>query len=201
MSAAQKPYILILFYSKTQGTANLATHIARGVDQVAGIESRIRTVPEVDTAISRTVPKVPDEGAVYCSKEDLADCAGLALGSATRFGNMAAPLKHFLDSTADLWMQNTLVGKPAAVFCSTNSIHGGQESTLLSMMIPLFHHGMIIQGLPYAESAMNETSTGGTPYGVTHLGKDGAHLSNHEATLAEAAGRRLAESALRLSGR
>lgn len=192
------PYILVLYYSRSQGTHNLAMHIARGIDQVNGIDARIRTVPEVSTMIERTSPAVPAEGAVYCSKQDLADCAGLALGSATRFGNMAAPMKYFLDGTADLWMQNVLVGKPASLFCSTNSIHGGQESTLLSMMIPLFHHGMIIMGLPYAEAALNETTTGGTPYGVTHLGKDGAQLSRHEAELATATGRRLAAAALAL---
>ncbi len=195
---AGQPYILILYYSRTEGTKNLALHIARGVDSVAGITPRIRTVPELSTAVERTAPPVPDEGAVYCSKGDLADCAGLALGSATRFGNMAAPMKYFLDTTADMWMQNTLVGKPASVFCSTNSIHGGQETTLLTMMVPLFHHGMIIQGLPYAEPALNETATGGTPYGVTHLGKEGGHLSSHETALAAAAGRRLAATALKL---
>ncbi|MEM9623108.1 MAG: NAD(P)H:quinone oxidoreductase [Pseudomonadota bacterium] len=193
------PYILILYYSRSQGTHNLALHIARGIDQVSGIDARLRTVPEVSTAVERTAPPIPTEGAVYCSKDDLADCAGLALGSATRFGNMAAPMKYFLDTTADLWMQNTLVGKPATVFCSTNSIHGGQESTLLTMMVPLFHHGMFIMGLPYAEPAMNETSTGGTPYGVTHLGKSGDNLSDHEADLAVATGRRLAHLALQVT--
>lgn len=193
-----QPYVLILYYSRTGGTRNLALHIARGVDRVNGIESRVRTVPPVDSATERTLPPVPEEGAVYCSKEDLAGCGGLALGSATRFGNMAAPMKHFIDSTADLWMGRALVGKPAGVFTSSNSIHGGQESTLLTMMVPLLHHGMLIQGLSYAEDALNETRTGGTPYGVTHLGADGAALSIHEATLASVAGQRLAELALRL---
>lgn len=192
------PYILILYYSRSGGTQNLALHIGRGVDRVAGIEARIRTVPPVAVATERTLPPVPDEGAVYCSKADLAECAGLALGSATRFGNIAAPLKHFLDDTADLWMSRALVGKPACVFTSSNSLHGGQESTLLSMMIPLFHHGMLLQGIPYAEEALNETTTGGTPYGASHVGAQGPELSEHEATLAVAAGERLANTALKL---
>ena len=192
------PYVLVLYYSRSGGTKNLALHIARGVDQVADVDVLIRTVPEVTTVTETTAPPVPDEGAIYCTKEELAGCAGLALGSATRFGNIASPLKHFLDSTADLWMTRALADKPATVFASSNSIHGGQESTLLTMMVPLFHHGMIIQGLPYSEAALNETSTGGTPYGVTHLGKDGPELSEHEATLAVAAGKRLATSALKL---
>ena len=192
------PYILILYYSRSGGTQNLALHIGRGVDRVAGIEARIRTVPPVAVATERTLPPVPDEGAVYCSKTDLSDCAGLALGSATRFGNMAAPLKHFLDDTADLWLSRALVGKPACVFTSSNSLHGGQESTLLSMMIPLLHHGMLLQGIPYAEEALNQTSTGGTPYGASHVGAHGSELSEHEATLAVAAGERLATTALKL---
>ncbi|NKC01058.1 MAG: NAD(P)H:quinone oxidoreductase [Pseudomonadales bacterium] len=195
---ANKPYILVLYYSRTSGTKNLALHIARGVDQVGEIDVLIRTVPELTTTLETTAPPVPDEGAVYCTKEELANCAGLALGSATRFGNIAAPLKHFLDSTADLWMTRALSGKPASVFASTNSLHGGQESTLLTMMVPLFHHGMILQGVPYSEPALNETSTGGTPYGVTHVGRDGAELSKHESALAVAVGMRLARTALKL---
>jgi NAD(P)H dehydrogenase (quinone) len=194
-----QPYVLILYYSRSGGTQNLALHIARGVDRVNGIEPRIRTVPPVDTAVQHTLPPVPDDGAVYCDKEDLAGCAALSLGSPTRFGNMAAPMKHFIDSTADLWMGRALVGKPANVFSSSNSIHGGQESTLLTMMVPLLHHGMLIQGLSYAEEALNETRTGGTPYGATHLGSEGAELSSHEATLATVAGERLAELALQLA--
>ncbi len=194
----EAPYILILYYSRTGGTRNLALHIGRGVDRVAGIDARIRTVPPVAVATERTLPPVPSEGAVYCSKADLSGCAGLALGSATRFGNMAAPLKHFLDDTADLWLNRDLVGKPACVFTSSNSLHGGQESTLLSMMIPLLHHGMLLQGIPYAEDALNLTTTGGTPYGVSHFGAPGPELSEHEASLAHAAGERLAELALKL---
>lgn len=197
-------YILILYYSRTQGTQNLAMHIGRGVDKVAGIEPRIRTVPPVSSVIERTAPSVPEEGAVFCSKEDLAGCSGLALGSATRFGNMAAPMKYFLDSTADLWAGQTLVGKPASVFCSSGSIHGGQESTLLTMMVPLLHHGMIIQGLPYSYPELNSTQTGGTPYGVTHVqGREqnnGATLSKEETILAEATGQQLAELALKIGG-
>jgi NAD(P)H dehydrogenase (quinone) len=193
------PHILILYYSRTGGTKNLALHIARGVDKVGGIQARIRTVPEVATTTERTAPPVPDEGAIYCTKEDLAECAGLALGSATRFGNMSAPLKYFLDTTADLWMGRNLVGKPASVFTSSNSLHGGQETTLLTMMVPLMHHGMIIQSLPYAEPALNATTTGGTPYGVTHVGAHGPELSEHEAQLAVAQGQRLAQLAQRLA--
>ena len=192
------PYILVLYYSRSGGTKNLALHIARGVDEVPGIDVRIRTVPEVSTTTERTAPPIPDEGAVYCSKEDLAGCAGLALGSATRFGNMAALLKYFIDNTADLWVNRSLVGKPAAVFTSSQSLHGGQESTLLSMLTPLMHHGMLIQSLPYSNEALNETRTGGTPYGVSHFGGQGTELSNHEAQLAQASGRQLAQLALKL---
>lgn len=194
------PYVLILYYSRTQGTQHLAMHMARGVDKVSGIEARIRTVPPVSAVTERTEPSVPDDGAVFCTKEDLAGCSALALGSATRFGNMAAPLKYFLDTTADLWVGNHLVGKPASVFCSTASLHGGQESTLLSMMIPLLHHGMLIQGLPYSLPELNQTQTGGTPYGVTHLqGKEqGGTLSASEEALAQSAGQQLAELAMRL---
>lgn len=195
---ADTPYILVLYYSHTQGTRNLALHIARGIDKVSGIDARVRTVPAVAQTTTDIAPPVPEEGAVYCDKDDLAGCAGLALGSATRFGNMAAPMKYFLDTTADLWMGRHLVGKPASVFGSSNSHHGGQESTLLSMMIPLMHHGMLIQSLPYAEPALDRTTTGGTPYGVTHVGAAGAELSADEAELATAQGKRLAELALRL---
>ena len=192
------PYLLILYYSRTGGTQNLAMHIARGVDEVPGISARIRTVPEVSAETERVAPPVPDQGAVYCTKQELAECAGLALGSATRFGNMAAPLKHFLDQTGDLWMRNVLVGKPAGVFGSTGSMHGGQESTLLSMMIPLLHQGMVIQGLPSAEPALGKTKSGGTPYGPTHVGGQNPELTPSEAELAVAFGRRLANLALTL---
>ena len=196
-----KPYVLILYYSRSGGTQNLALHIARGVDKVIGIEARIRAVPPVSTVIERTASTVPDTGAIFCSKEDLRYCNGLALGSATRFGNMAAPMKYFLDTTSDLWAENALVGKPASVFASSASIHGGQESTLLTMMVPLLHHGMLIQGLPYSLPALHQTRSGGTPYGVTHLqgSDDPATLSEDEAALAIASGTQLAQTALRLA--
>ena len=193
------PYILILYYSRTEGTQNLALHMARGVDQVDGIEPRLRTVPPVSAVSERTAPSVPDDGAVLCTKDDLIGCSGLALGSATRFGNMAAPLKYFLDTTADLWAGHHLVGKPASVFCSTGSLHGGQESTLLTMMIPLLHHGMLIQGLPIA----CQIST--RPKAAVHLTGlpcarqyRRAALTEHEAALALSAGKQLAELSLRL---
>ena len=196
------PYILILYYSRTGGTAALAQHLARGVQDHGGFETRLRTVPPVAAAVDQTLPPVPAEGAVYCSKEDLAGCAGLALGSPTRFGNMAAPLKHFLDETADLWAGHTLVGRPAAVFCSSASMHGGQESTLLSMMIPLLHHGMVIAGIPYSEPRLAATTAGGTPYGASHVSRAGADgngvLTDDEAKLATALGKRLAMLAERL---
>lgn len=193
------PYILVLYYSRSGGTANLARHVARGV-QARGLEARLRTVPPISAATERTLPPVPDSGAVYCTREDLADCGGLALGSPTRFGNMAAPLKYFLDGTADLWLSHRLCGRPAAVFCSTGSLHGGQESTLLTMMMPLLHHGMVLLGLPYSERGLNETTTGGTPYGASHVsGVEGhATLSEAEKDLAHALGARLADVAVRL---
>ena len=195
-----QPHILVLYYSRTGGTANLARFVARGVQSHGGFEARLRTVPPVSAATEQTRPAIPDDGAVYCSKDDLADAHALALGSPTRFGNMAAPLKHFLDGTADLWLQHELVGKPAGVFCATGSQHGGQESTLLSMMLPLLHHGMLITGLPYSEPVLNETTTGGGPYGPSHVGgpKQLTELSADEQTLAMALGRRLAELAEKL---
>jgi NAD(P)H dehydrogenase (quinone) len=193
-------HILILYFSRTGGTANLARFIGRGVQSHGEFEARLRTVPPVSATTEQTQPAIPDEGAVYCSKQDLADCQALALGSPTRFGNMAAPLKHFLDGTADLWLQRQLIGKPAGVFCSSTSQHGGQESTLLSMMIPLLHHGMLISGLPYSEPALNQTTTGGGPYGPSHVSgaTQEATLSGDEQSLAIALGRRLAELALKL---
>jgi NAD(P)H dehydrogenase (quinone) len=189
-----QPYILVLYYSRTGGTANLATHLARGVQSHGDFEARVRTVPPVSAATEQTVPAIPESGAVYCSKDDLANCSGLALGTPTRFGNMAAPLKYFLDGTVDLWLGHRLAGKPAATFCSTGSLHGGQESTLLSMMLPLLHHGMLLLGLPYSESALNSTRTGGSPYGASHVsGADSQPtLSEEEQMLAFALGRRLA---------
>ena len=201
MTDTSAPYILVLYYSRSGGTANLARHIARGVESQGEFDARLRTVPPVAAETEKTLPPVPAEGAIYCTKDDLAGCAGLALGSPTRFGNMAAPLKHFLDGTADLWMQHTLVGKPAAVFCASATQHGGQESTLLTMMVPLLHHGMLITGIPYSEQALNETRDGGSPYGASHVSGDGnGTLSGHEVALAEALGARLARTAAGLSG-
>ena len=194
------PYILVLYYSRNGATENMAHQIARGVESVSGIEARIRTVPAVSAECEKVAPVVPSEGAVYCTKEDLEHCNGLAIGSPTRFGNMAAPLKYFLDGTSGLWMQGALSGKPASVFTSTGSMHGGQESTLLSMMIPLMHHGMVIAGLPYTEKALHETSTGGSPYGPTHTEmNNNSKLSEHENELCQAMGKRLAKFALKLS--
>lgn len=188
-----KPYALVLYYSRHGATAELANAIALGVEQ-AGIEARIRTVPAVSTTIEATQPAVPAEGAIYCTEEDLANCAGLALGSPTRFGNMAAAMKYFLDGTAGLWASGALSGKPACVFTSTSSMHGGQESTLLTMMMPLLHHGMLITGIPYTEAGLHTTQTGGTPYGASHLAANGnASLSEHERALAIAQGLRLGQ--------
>lgn len=199
MSASHKPYILVLYYSRYGATASMAQHIARGVEQVSGIEARIRTVPAVSTTTEATEPKVPSEGAVYCTEEDLQHCSGLAMGSPTRFGNMAAAMKYFLDGTAGLWASGALAGKPAAVFTSTSSMHGGQETTLLSMMLPLIHHGMLITGIPYTEEGLHHTRTGGTPYGASHLAsKDNPQINETEAQLCQALGKRLAHIALAL---
>ncbi len=197
----QAPYILILYYSQTGGTANLAEQIAQGVQAQGQFTPRLRTVPPVVTAVDETLPVVPDSGALYCSKEDLANCSGLALGTPTRFGSIAAPLKHFLDSTVDLWISNRLEGKPASLFCSTASLHGGQEMTLLTMLPPLLHHGMIFMGLPYSNKELNQTQTGGTPYGATHVAgaAQTAQLSDDEQKLARAQGNRLAILAHKLS--
>lgn len=165
-------------------------------------DARLRTVPPVSAQTEQTLPAVPDQGAVYCSKEDLAGCSGLALGSPTRFGNMAAPLKYFLDGTVDLWLGHQLAGKPAAVFCATGSLHGGQETTLLTMMMPLLHHGMLLLGLPYSEPALHTTTGGGSPYGASHVsGADAnAALTRDEQALAQALGERLSDVAAALAG-
>lgn len=193
------PYILVLYYSRHGATAQMAGQIARGVE-LAGLEARQRTVPAVSSECEAVAPAIPDEGAPYASLDDLKNCAGLALGSPTRFGNMAAPLKYFLDGTSGLWLTGELVGKPAGVFTSTASLHGGQESTLLSMMLPLLHHGMLLCGLPYGEPALLETHGGGTPYGPSHhAGGDGKRpLDEHETALCRALGQRLAQLALKL---
>ncbi|WP_207062029.1 NAD(P)H:quinone oxidoreductase [Motiliproteus sp. SC1-56] len=194
------PYVLVLYYSRHGATAGLARHQARGVEEVPGMEARIRTVPAVSATCEATEPPIPEEGAVYCTESDLRDCAGLLLGSPTRFGNMAAPMKYFIDGTSSLWLSGGLSGKPAGVFSSSASLHGGQETTLLSMMLPLLHHGMLLTGLPYTESGLLTTDAGGTPYGATHVsGTDNARsLTETECALARAQGRRVAEIARRL---
>lgn len=193
------PYILVLYYSHHGATAAMASLIARGVES-QGMEARIRTVPKVVTEVSSPAPAVPEEGAVYATLDDLKNCAGLALGSPTRFGNMAAPMKYFLDGTINLWLTGELTGKPAGVFTSTASMHGGQETTLLSMMLPLMHHGMLICGLPYSESALSNTRSGGTPYGPSHLaGSDSKRaVDEDESRLCVALGERLAQLAKKL---
>ncbi|OGV25994.1 MAG: NAD(P)H:quinone oxidoreductase, type IV [Legionellales bacterium RIFCSPHIGHO2_12_FULL_37_14] len=186
-----EPYALILYYSASGATALLAKYIARGVE-TTGCQARLRTVPRVSPNCAQTEPSVPDKGAPYVSLEDLSQCKGLALGSPTRFGNMAAPMKYFWDTTSAIWLSGELIDKPACVFSSSTSIHGGQEATLLSMMIPLFHHGMILFGIPYTESALFNTRTGGTPYGATHVAfGDDSELSDDEIILAKALGVRL----------
>ncbi|HCN62979.1 MAG TPA: NAD(P)H:quinone oxidoreductase [Pseudomonas sp.] len=193
------PYILVLFYSRHGATAEMARHIARGIEQ-GGIEARLRTVPAISAECEAVAPSIPEDGALYASLDDLKNCSGLALGSPTRFGNMAAPLKYFLDGTSNLWLTGALVGKPAGVFTSTASLHGGQETTLLSMIMPLLHHGMLITGLPYSESALLNTTGGGTPYGPSHhAGADGKRkLDEHEIALCRALGLRLAATAQKL---
>ena len=197
---ATTPIILVLYYSRHGATRKLAELIAQGIESVPGIDARIRTVPAVSTVAEAVEPDVPLKGAPYVERSDLDECAGLALGSPTRFGNMAAAMKYFLDGTAAEWLAGTLSGKPAVVFASTGSLHGGQEATLLSMMIPLLHHGMLVMGLPYTRPELMTTATGGSPYGPTHWsGLDGDKpVSEDEKRLAIEAGRRLAETAARL---
>ncbi len=192
--------ILVLYYSRHGATRKLAEFIAQGIEGVPGCDARLRTVPAVSTVTEATEPEVPNSGAPYVELQDLDECAGIALGSPTRFGNMAAPLKYFLDGTSSQWLNGSLSGKPACVFTSTGSLHGGQESTLLSMMLPLLHHGMLVLGLPYAHPALMTTSTGGSPYGATHWsGVNGNQpISDDTRQLAIALGRRLAETASKL---
>lgn len=193
------PYILVLYYSRYGATAAMAQQIARGIEHVSGMEARLRTVPAVSSDCEATAPAIPAEGAIYCTLDDLQHCAGLALGSPTRFGNMAAAMKYFLDGTAGLWASGALVNKPGAVFTSTSSLHGGQETTLLSMMLPLMHHGMLITGIPYTEESLHHTRTGGTPYGASHLAnKENTQLSDDEVKLCQALGKRLATLAIAL---
>lgn len=194
-----KVEILVLYYSNFGGTETMAKVIARGVEEVEGATARLRTVPKVSENHEATEPAIPKDGAIYATPSDMAQCDGLALGSPTHFGNMAAPMKHFIDSTSKEWMDGAMIGKPAGVFTATGSYHGGQESTLLSMMIPLFHHGMVVLGLPYSEKALMDTTTGGSPYGATHTSTQRDNvLSEHEHELCLALGRRLAQMALKL---
>ncbi len=192
-------YVLVLYYSRNGSVANLATQVARGVESSA-MEARLRTVPPVSADHEATGQPVPNKGAPYATLEDLRQCAGLALGSPTRFGNMAAPMKYFIDQTSELWMQGALVDKPAGVFSASSSLHGGQESTLLSMITPLLHHGMVITGVPYTEQALIDTCSGGTPYGPTHVSgsKGDPALTDHEISLARALGKRLGALARQL---
>jgi len=192
--------ILILYYSRGGSVAQLARHIARGVEEVPGMQARLRTVPPVAPITETAAAPVPDEGAPYASRRDLAECAGIALGSPTRFGNMAAPMKHFIDGLGAEWASGTLAGKPACVFTSTATMHGGQESTLLTMMLPLLHHGMVLVGIPYTEAALSTTRSGGTPYGASHVagGQDDPTPTEDEKQLARALGRRLADTARKL---
>lgn len=194
------PEILVLYYSRGGSVARLARQIARGIGEVDGMHARLRTVPPVAPVTQLASPPEPEDGAPYVDKRDLAECAGLVLGSPTRFGNMAAPMKYFIDTLGSEWASGILVGKPAAVFTSTASLHGGQESTLLSMLLPLLHHGCVIAGIPYTEPALSSTRSGGTPYGASHVAgpDDQPEPTDEEAQLARALGRRVAQLAIRL---
>lgn len=198
---ARMPEILVLYYSRGGSVARLARQIARGVGEVEGMAARLRTVPPVAPVTREAAPPEPEDGAPYVETRDLAECAGLILGSPTRFGNMAAPMKHFLDTLGAEWASGTLVGKPAAAFTSTASQHGGQESTLLTMLVPLLHHGCVIAGIPFTEPQLSTTRSGGTPYGASHVAgaKDDPQLTDEEAALARALGRRIAQLAMKLA--
>ena len=192
--------ILVLYYSRYGATEKMAQQIARGIEEIDGVQARIRTVPPISTVCQAVADEIPASGPPYASPDDLRECDGLALGSPTRFGNMAAPLKYFIDSTSSLWLGSELAGKPAAVFTSTSSMHGGQETTLLSMMLPLLHHGMLLSGIPYSETDLLHTDAGGTPYGASHLaGTDSKNpLTEAEQRLCRAQGKRLAELVVKL---
>ena len=193
--------VLVLYYSRFGATEALAREVCHGVDSVDGAESRLRTVPAVSTVTEATDADIPKSGPPYATKDDLAECVGLIMGSPTRFGNMAAPLKYFLDGTGSEWLGGTLTGKPAGLFTSTSTLHGGQESTLLTMALPLIHHGMLIAGIPYSETELSTTTTGGSPYGASHVtwNRDADRLSDDEKRLAQVLGARIATIALRLS--
>jgi NAD(P)H dehydrogenase (quinone) len=192
--------ILILYYSRHGATAEMANQIARGVEEIPKVTARLRTVPEVSTVCEATEEEIPTKGALYASMDDLQECQGLVLGSPTRYGNMAAPMKYYIEQTSRLWMSGALIGKPASVFTSTSSMHGGQESTLISMMLPLLHHGMLLLGVPYSETNLLHTASGGTPYGSSHLaGPDSKlPLSEEEKAICQTQGRRIAETVLKL---
>ena len=192
------PYVLILYYSRSGATADMARQLAAGVESIPGIEARLRTVPAVSPTCEAVDPEIPEEGAVYADLDDLRHCSALALGSPTRFGNMAAPLKYFLDTTSSLWMNGALIDKPASAFTSTSSLHGGQESTLLTMLVPLLHHGMVYAGIPYSETELLNTQHGGTPYGASHVAgaRSDRPVDEHERALCKAQGKRLAKLAL-----
>ena len=192
--------ILVVYYSRKGATAALAREVCRGVDSVSGASARLRTVPSVSTVCEAVEPAVPGEGPPYASYEDLAECAGMIVGSPTRFGNMAAPLKYWLDGTSSQWLSGTLAGKPAGLFASTSTLHGGQESTLLTMAVPLLHHGMLIVGVPYTEPALSSTTTGGSPYGASHVtwNRENDRLSEDDITIARALGARVASVARKL---
>lgn len=198
----ENPYVLVLYYSRSGATAKMAQHIASGVESMAGMEAILRTVPRVSPDHEATVPTVPETGAVYCSQDELRNCAGLVVGSPTRFGQMAAPLKYFIDSTGALWTAGALIDKPFATFTSTSTLHGGQEATLLNMAIPMIHHGMIYCGIPYSEAALNHTQTGGTPYGASHVAgvESNINLSADETELCLALGKRIARLSQALLG-
>jgi len=195
------PYVLVLYYSRYGATEKMAQLLARGIEQVAGMEAKVLTVPSVSANSEATEPEVPIEGAIYCSEEDLKNCSGLIIGSPTRFGNMAAALKYFLDGTGAIWASGSLIDKPVATFTSTSSLHGGQETTLLTMAIPLIHHGMVFCGIPYSEAALYTTTTGGTPYGASHLAgtKGNNPISDDEAALCAALGKRVGTIAQKLA--
>jgi NAD(P)H dehydrogenase (quinone) len=192
-----EPYILVLYYSRHGATAAMAQQVGRGVEKVTGMSSRLRTVPAISATCEQIADEIPEDGPLYCELDDLRHCAGLLMGSPTRFGNMAAPLKYFLDQTSSLWLSGAMIDKPAAVFTSTSSMHGGQEATLLSMMLPLLHHGMVLAGLPYSEAGLMSTTSGGTPYGASHWGgaDNGRALDETEASLCRALGTRVARLA------
>lgn len=192
----------MLYYSRSGATMALAREICRGIDGTAGAASRLRTVPAVSSTTEATSPDVPDDGPPYATRDDLRECGGLVLGSPTRFGNMAAPMKYFIDGTGSEWMTGTLSGKPAGVFTSTSSLHGGQETTLLTMALPLMHHGMLLVGIPYTESLLSTTTTGGSPYGASHVtwSREPDQLSDEECELARRLGGRVAEIAVKLAG-